>query len=293
MSLDALRTFITVVDEKNFTKAGEKLLLSQPSVSLHIKNLEIEFQTKLLDRSPKFLHTTPTGKLLYQRAKQLLTLYDKTREEIYDHHHRIAGTLKIGASYTIGEYYLPALLAKFYKMYPDIQLEVHIDNTEKINQSVRLLQNDIGLIEGHTNDKDLEIHSFMEDEMVIVAPCDHALAKKNPLDVDDLQDLTWVTREHGSGTREYMDHFIRSYGVRAKNLVTISSNQGVKEAVANGMGISILSMWVVKKAVEQKELAIVQFQNQTFTRMFSYIISSNIEHHKATQVFLDVLGKEG
>ncbi|TCP27083.1 DNA-binding transcriptional LysR family regulator [Scopulibacillus darangshiensis] len=289
MTLEALKTFITVVEEQNFTRAGEKLLLSQPSVSLHIKNLENTFQTKLVDRSPKFLRITPTGQMLYERAKQMLRLYSKTKEEIYAYHHRITGTLKIGASYTIGEYLLPLLLTDFNKEYPDIQLEVIIDNTEKIVQSVKLLQNDIGLIEGHTNEKDLDISPFMEDEMVIVAPTQHVLASKSKVMIDDLQDQTWVTREKGSGTGEFMAHFIRSFGIRTNNLISFSTNQAVKEAVTNGMGISILSLWVVKKAVEQGELAIIHMEEKLFTRMFSYVLSTSIEHNKATNVFIDML----
>lgn len=110
MYYDVLKTFIAVVEEKNFTKAAEKLMISQPSVSLHIKNLEKEFQTALLNRSPKHFTTTPTGDILYQRAKQMVFLYEQAKAEIYAHHHYVKGELKIAASFTIGEYILPPLL---------------------------------------------------------------------------------------------------------------------------------------------------------------------------------------
>ncbi|MFC7392879.1 selenium metabolism-associated LysR family transcriptional regulator [Scopulibacillus cellulosilyticus] len=292
MYIEALQTFVTVVEEKNFTRAGEKLLLSQPSVSLHIKNLESEFQTKLFDRSPKHLNITPSGKILYERAKQILKLYTKTKEEIYDYYKTIKGTLKIGASYTIGEYVLPALLPEFHEKYPDIELEINIDNTENISKSVRLLQNDIGLIEGRTNEKDLDIHPFMEDEMVIVVPERYYRQWHKPVTFEDLQDLTWIAREKGSGTRVYMDHILRSYGIRTKQLITISSNHGVKEAVINGVGASILSLWVVKDAIQNHQLNIVHLKDLNFTRMFSYVLSPHIEHTKAAEAFLEILTKK-
>lgn len=115
MHYDALKTFVTLAEVKNFTKTAELLLMSQPSVSMHIKNLEKEFQTKLFERSPKYLKITPTGEILYDRAKQMITIYEQTRQDILDHHNSIKGELKIGASFTIGEYILPSLLFDLQK----------------------------------------------------------------------------------------------------------------------------------------------------------------------------------
>ncbi|MFP9072189.1 cysJI operon transcriptional regulator CysL, partial [Enterococcus faecalis] len=95
-----------------------------------IKNLEKEFQTALLNRSPKHFTTTPTGDILYQRAKQMVFLYEQAKAEIYAHHHYVKGELKIAASFTIGEYILPPLLAQLQKLYPELNLDVMIGNTE-------------------------------------------------------------------------------------------------------------------------------------------------------------------
>jgi LysR family transcriptional regulator, transcriptional activator of the cysJI operon len=283
---DALRTFIAVVEEQNFTKAGEKLRLSQPSVSLHIKNLEAEFQTKLFDRSPKHLQITPSGQLLYDRAKQIMELYEKTKEDILEYQHQMKGTLKIGASFTIGEYVLPTLMAQFRSLYPHVDFEIIIGNTDQINEMVRLFQVDLGLIEGQTNNEELVIHPFMEDEMVIVAPKDHSLISLPNPSYQHLQGHSWIGREKGSGTREYMDSFLRSHGIRVKNFITISSNQGVKEAVASGLGISLLSSWVVKRAVGLGEIKIVPMGKTTFTRRFSAIHSKRIHLKKIAKAFL-------
>ncbi|WP_078410367.1 selenium metabolism-associated LysR family transcriptional regulator [Priestia abyssalis] len=292
MNQDALRTFVTVVEEKNFTKAGEKLRLSQPSVSLHIKNLEAEFQTKLFDRSPKHLHITPSGQLLYDRAKQIVELYEKTKQDLLEYHHQMKGTLKIGASFTIGEYVLPWLMAQFRSIYPHVDFEVTIGNTNQINEMVRLFQVDIGLIEGQARNEELAIEPFMEDEMVVVAPKNHPLISIENSSFHHLQDQNWIAREKGSGTREYMDHFLRSHGIRVKGLITISSNQGVKEAVASGLGISLLSSSVVKRAVELEEINIIHMRENTLTRRFSAVYSERIQLKKTAEVFLHHIKEE-
>ena len=169
MYYDALKTFITLVEIKNFTKTAALLNMSQPNVSLHIKNLEKDFQTTLIERSPKSLKITPTGDLLYDRAKQIIMIYEQTKQEILEHHQLIKGELKIGASFTIGEYILPSLLIKLQTDFPELEIHVVIGNTEEIVELVRLLEVDIGLIEGQTNDKNISVKAFMKDELFIVA----------------------------------------------------------------------------------------------------------------------------
>ncbi len=288
MYYDALRTFITLAELKNFTKTSEVLHISQPSVSLHIKNLEKEFQTELFIRSPKYVQITPSGNILYNRAKQILSLYEQTKEDILAHHDSIEGELKIGASFTIGEYILPAFLSKLQKDFPKLDLTVIIGNTEEIVRHVREFQVDIGLIEGQTNDKELTIHPFMQDELFIISSPAYP-GFKNNMTLNDLQDHTWITREEGSGTREYINHVIRSNGLKVKSLLTISSNQGVKESVRQGLGISLLSHSVIEREVEHGDLSIVRLENQSFTRTFSYVLSPVMEHKRSVEAFIQAI----
>jgi len=288
MEIEALKTFIAVVEEKNFTLAGKRRLLSQPSISLHIKHLEDEFQTRLIDRSPKHLRVTAAGDLLYRRAKQILELMDKTTEDIYALQHRITGTIKIGASYTIGEYILPKLLSDFHQQYPDIGLEVSVDNTEKVASAVRMLQLDIGFIEGSVDATDLVVTPFMEDEMVLVAS-ESYIQSRPDFQLASLGEETWITREKGSGTREFMEHFFQTQGIAPKKVVMISSNMGVKEAVVQGLGLSILSHWVVRQEVNLGRIRILPTKNK-LNRMLSYVLPSNIEGTKAAEVFIYHLG---
>lgn len=285
---DALKTFITLAEVKNFTKASEILHISQPSVSLHIKNLEKEFQTELFIRSPKHVQITPTGNLLYQRAKQIVSLYEQTKEDILAHHHSVQGELRIGASFTIGEYILPVFLSKLQTDFPKLELKVTIGNTVEVIQNVREFQVDIGLIEGQTNDKELSIHPFMKDELFIICSPSYP-GFKSVMTVKDLQNQTWITREEGSGTGEYVNHVIRSNGLKVKSLLTISSNQGVKESVMQGMGISLLSGSVIEREVKHGDLSIVRLENQTFPRTFSYVYSPVMEQKRSVETFIQVI----
>ncbi|MFY0781012.1 LysR family transcriptional regulator [Peribacillus simplex] len=293
MYYDALKTFVTLVEVKNFTKTAEMLLMSQPSVSLHIKKLEEEFQTKLFLRSPKFLKVTLTGEILYDRAKQMITIYEQTRQDIQEHDRSIKGELKIGASFTIGEYILPSLLIDLQKDYPELELQVVIGNTEEIVQAVRLYKVDIGLIEGQTNEKELSVHPFMQDELFVVSSNDHELAYKDEVEITDLHDQAWVTREVGSGTREYLNHVIRSNGLKIKSILTISSNQGIKETlIKNGVGLALLSRSVIERDVQNKILSIIQLKNESFNRTLSYVYSPIMEDKKNVKTFITELNKK-
>ncbi len=289
---DALRTFVTLAEVKNFTKTAEILRMSQPSVSLHIKNLEKELQTKLFIRSPKFLKITPTGEILYDRAKQMITIYEQTIQDILEHHNSIKGELKIGASFTIGEYILPTLLLDLQKDYPELELQVIIGNTEEIVQSVRMYEVDIGLIEGQTNEKELSVHPFMEDELFIVSSTNHELAQKAEVTIADLQNQAWVTREVGSGTGEYLNHVFRTNGLKVQSLLTISSNQGIKETLINGMGLSLLSKSVIERDVLHQNLSILKMKNHTFKRTLSYVYSPIMADKKNVKTFISSLNKK-
>lgn len=292
MYYDALKTFVTLAEVKNFTKTAELLLMSQPSVSLHIKNLEKEFQTKLLQRSPKYLKITPSGEILYDRAKQMITIYEQTRQEILEQQNTIKGDLKIAASFTIGEYILPPLLLDLQNQYPELNLQVTIANTEEVVQSTRSHRVDIGLIEGQTNERELIVTPFLEDELFIVTSNQHPLVQKEETTIADLQDQQWIMRENGSGTREYFNHVVRSNGLKVKSLLTISSNQGIKETLINGLGISILSGSVVERDVKQNNLSIIKVKNQEFKRTLSYVLSPIMQEKKNVSIFIEALGEK-
>ncbi|MEX2461893.1 MAG: LysR substrate-binding domain-containing protein [Paenibacillaceae bacterium] len=269
MIVDTLRVFVTVAEQSNFSRAAEMLNLSQPGVSLHIRNLENEFGVKLMHRSSKYVRLTEAGSILYKRAKQILSQYEAAKEEIHFLRNEVTGSLIIGASFTIGEYILPHLLAQFINQYPLVEIQVTIANTEEIAQAVYSNELDLGLVEGDVEYSEIQVKPpFMEDEMVLVVPSSHPLNLLKAVDPDMLQDQVWVFRESGSGTRAFSNHFIQDLGLRVKRSFVFSSTQGVKEAVVAGLGVAILSRWVISKELESGELHSIQVKGKRLTRNF-------------------------
>ncbi|MEK5493351.1 LysR family transcriptional regulator [Paenibacillus sp. FSL R7-0297] len=289
MITDALRVFVTVVEQQHFSKAGELLNLSQPGVSLHIRNLENEFAVKLLHRSPKQVRLTEAGAILYKHAKQMLMHYEEAGREIRLLQDEVTGTLQIGASFTIGEYVLPARLADFARQYPLVILQVTIGNTEEIIAAVRSNRLDIGFIEGETSGSDLIIIPYMKDEMILVAPSGHPLSGEIAVEDQMLHNEVWVLREPGSGTRAFSDRFLQESGIPVKRSYVFNSSQGVKEAVSAGLGLSLLSRWIVRKELASGELSELRIRHTLTERDFRIIRQKNAPDTLAMRVFIGKL----
>ena len=285
--LEEFKTFISVVDFKNFTKAGNHLNLSQPTVSTHIKNLENHFGVTLINRSikQKNIFITEKGYILYKRAKEILNLMDVTYKEISNNSHNITGTIKIGASSTIGDYILPKFLSIFSEKYPDINVEIFIENTSSVCSDIRNFILDLGLIEGNFNDSHFNKGYFLKDKLSLALPYDPKIVSTDEVQVSMLQNKRWIVRENGSGTREYLDLFLSKYKILPKNIMIVGSNYAVKESVKNRLGISIISKFIAQSAVESNEISIIELDN-TFTRNFSYILPKDVNVSDITHLFL-------
>ncbi|MEC0275586.1 MULTISPECIES: selenium metabolism-associated LysR family transcriptional regulator [Peribacillus] len=284
--MDPLKVFVTVIEQKNFSRAGDILNLSQPGVSLHIRNLENELGTKLIYRSPKQVQITEPGKILYRHAKQMLNHYETAKREINEFNNVVSGTMKIGASFTIGEYYLPKVLAEFAAQYPMVDIQIIISNSNDVIQGIRSNKLDIGLIEGETDYKDIDVMPFMNDEMIVVVPPDHPLSQMDLIEGNMLQNQTWVLREQGSGTRTYSDKLLNSLKLNIKKTFIFTSIQGVKEAVMAGLGIALLSRLTVRKELKSNELKTFHLKNEPLLRPFSIVKKLDFEASKAMELFL-------
>ena len=287
--IDELKTFIAVVDFKNFTRAGESINLSQPSVSTHIKNLESYFNTQLINRSikQKNIVITESGYLLYKKAKEILHMIDSTKTELRSLDGHVKGHLRIGASLTIGEYLLPKFLAKFSSKYPDIEFELIIENTHNICSKIKNFTLDIGLIEGTTPSSDFNQNYFLEDKMVIACSKNSDILN-GTFSIDKLQNKNWIVREEGSGTRDYINMFLTTNKIVPNNLMVLGSNYAIKEAVKNNLGITIISNYVTEPAVENNELETIELE-KSYTRPFSYILPKNINTSHLTNLFIKEL----
>jgi LysR family transcriptional regulator, transcriptional activator of the cysJI operon len=285
--IEELKTFMAVVEYKNFTKAAAAINLSQPSVSLHIKQLESYFGITLVERSikQKKISITNGGYLLYKRAGEIINILEQTKNELTNYEETLSGNLRIGASFTIGEYILPAFLGKFSKEFPDLNLEVKIGNTASVCDMIKNKELDIGLIEGVVPSSHFKYEYFLRDEMVIALYNNHPLVGK-PLSMEKLQNQTWISREDGSGTQEYLMMFLAANNIVPKNIVVFGSNYAVKEAVINELGITIISSHVTNKDVKNGEISTIPL-GEKYIRYFSYILPIESTPSKAIRVFAD------
>lgn len=285
---ETLEIFKKVAEEKSFSKAAEDLFLSQPAVSSHIRNLENEFGTKLIYRSSKHVDLTPAGEILYEQSCKIINQYQEAKEKINQIQSVVSGNLRIGASFTIGEYILPELVSQTATRYPNLDINVTIGNTEEIAQGVKLNRLDVALVEGKITGKEFILEPFMVDEMVLIALPGHPLAKMTSVSAKELENQVWILREAGSGTREFSDRFIETLKIPMKHSYVFSSNTGVKAAVLNGLGIALVSKLIIRREIKAGDLAVIPLEESLPRLSREFIIARGQETYftKAAEVFL-------
>ncbi|KMK75197.1 LysR family transcriptional regulator [Alkalihalobacillus pseudalcaliphilus] len=288
MHMDELETFLTLVQEKNFTKTAEKRALSQPTVSVHIKNLEREFATIFIKRTTKHVSLTMEGELFYEKALQIREIYQELQHTLYNKKQEVSGLIRFGASFTIGEYLLPKMIADWHNRYPLLDFHIMIGNTESIMASVRKLEVDIGLVEGTIHARDIRQTSFQKDRLVIVCSVNY---RKKVTKIDELHDHVWIMREEGSGTRQSFDTFIKTRGIRVKDSFVFSSTQAIKSSVMNGMGLALLSETTIQEELKYGTLKILFSDVLYEMRSFSSIVTKVPSNGHNIQLLLQDLHK--
>src|SRR5699024_9768148 len=284
-----LQVFVTVAEQQNFSRAANEHHMTQPAVSQYIRALEDTIGTRLLERTNKYVRLNKAGEIVYHHAKEILGLYTKMQNLVDDLEHKASGPLSIGASYTFGEYVLPRIIANLQDIYPDIVSTVTIGNTFKIADLVASHQLDIGIVEGHFNESKLIAEPFAEDHMVIVASPDHKWIRgKERVKISDLENETWIVREHGSGTREATEKMFQLFHITPDNFMHYSSTQPIKESVEAGLGISLLSQWAIQKELCHGDLEIIKVNGLPLSRQFSIVTKSPFQT-KALEVFIELL----
>lgn len=286
-----LIVFVKVVEKKNFSKAAEELHMTQPAVSQYIQALEGRIGTRILERSNKYVRLNKAGEIVYHHAKEIIDKYDRMQSLVDDLMHTASGELSIGASYTFGEYILPHTIAQLQKYYPLIKPTITISNTRDIAGLVANNQLDVGIVEGDFKQGNLRIHSFADDLMfIIISPAD-PLANQNRINIEDLQEKTWIIREKGSGTREATERLFSKLGFQPKHYMEFGSNQIIKESVEAGLGLSFISHMAVRKELSLGTLQTLNLDGSQITRKFTSVIQDTPYHTKAVDVFLDILHK--
>jgi len=273
MSDRRLQVFHTVAKLLSFTKAAEHLHMTQPAVTFQVRQLEEQFNTRLFDRTHNRISLTDAGQVIYEHAVKIFELYSQMENSVREITGEISGTLTIGASTTIAEYMLPALLGNFRSEYPDINIQLKVSNTDGIVYMIENNEIDLGVVEAPVHNKNLIVDECREDKLVCVVPVKHPLANNNTIELKDIMDYPYICREEGSGTREVINEYLEQHDVPESALklsMELGSPEAIKGAVEAGMGISIVSSVTIGKELELNTLKAVDLE-PPLKRPFSFV----------------------
>ncbi len=274
MDFKQLQSFVTVVQEESFTQAAGKLFVSQSTVSTHIHQLESELNTKLILRTTKSLQITPKGRELYEYALNILELKERMIQACSIESRRI---IHLGASTIPSAYILPQLLADFGKSHQDIYFIIHQSDSQGIFNGLKDGLFNLGFIGMSCEDSDFCCQPFCKDRMVVITPVNEHFLRYKQRKENILQELLCeplILREKGSGSKKMADNFLAHSGISENELqiiARVNDQETIKNLVAGGMGISIISEKAAHNFLQEKRLLAFELP-QAFSERSLYLI---------------------
>ena len=289
MNRNHLALFHAVAQAGSISRGAAAARVSQPAVSKQIAELEEALGVRLLDRLPRGCRLTEAGKILADYAHRWRSLEQDATRAIEEYRGLKRGRLAVGASLTIGGYLLPEVLAEFHRHFPDIELQVETSNTQHIQQALLDGAIELGLTEGPLESEELESTVFFQDELVAIAPAGHPLLKRGRVAVREICREPFLLREEGSGTRAVLERALRRKGLKIKPLLSLASPEAIKNAVAAGMGLAIVSRLIVALEVQAGSLGIIPLKDLTIQRPLHLQRIRGRSQSPALVKFLEVL----
>ena len=269
-----LRVFRIVAEELSFTRAAERLFLTQPAVTMQIKNLEEDLGLRLFDRTGQRIVLTPAGRILHDYAKRIAALCADAERDLAALKGETRGRLALGASTTIAQYLLPRLAGEFLAAFPAIQLSIISGNTSDVVAALADGRIGIGLIEGPPGRADVKCESFVEDEIVLVVPPAHEFAAAGAIEPGALKLASIILREHGSGTRQVVEEALKRARLDTRRLrvaLELDSTESIKSAIAAGLGVGFVSRWALGKETALGLLRTVPVKGLRIRRHFQFV----------------------
>ncbi|GAP21528.1 LysR family transcriptional regulator [Leptolinea tardivitalis] len=269
MNIRHLTVFLSVCDYMNMTMAAKSLYMSQPSVSQMISDLEKYYDTRLFERLNHRLFLTEAGKRLQSYARHIINLEAQAKKELSDLNH--AGILRIGASQTVGAYFLPDAIAKYKDRFPDVEIFSRVDNTREIESLLLEDKLDFGLVEGMVHSDDILEETFLYDDLAIVCSSKHPLMKLPSVKPEQLAEFPFIVREDGSGTKEIFTTQMNAAGIPWKEAGVYNSTEAIKLAVLNNLGLGVLPIVAIQQELMEKTIHIVPISELKLRRKFCLI----------------------
>ena len=285
-TLRQLQVFVAVAQQESVSRAAVQRSVSQSAASTSITELERQSSCQLFDRAGKRLSLNATGRQLLPQAVALLD-QAKELEELPNGKYGF-GSLAVGATLTICNYLATLLIGNFLQRHPESQVKLHVQNTANIVQQVAHYEIDLGLIEGDCSHPDIEVQTWVEDELVVFCAPQHPLAKRGQATLEELTHEAWILREQGSGTRltfdQAMRHHLNSLNVRLE----LEHTEAIKRAVESGLGIGWISRLALRDAFRRGSLVAVETPELDLVRQFYFIWHKQKYQTNAIREFLDL-----
>ncbi len=253
MTIRHLRIFVRVYQLQSITQAAEALHLTQPAVSRAIAELESCYSLRLFERMNHRLYRTAASDEFYASALHIVDSFDRLERGARGL--ESAGTLRVGASLTLGSFFLPDVLRSFQAAHPDVSVRVTVSNTAFLAQALRDDALDLAVIEGAVNEPHLRAELLRHDRMQLIVPPGHALLRKRRILLSDVLACPLLLRESGSAGRAFLDGVFASRGAAVQPAWESASTQALIRAVAAGLGVSILPEQLVSDAIESGTVA--------------------------------------
>ena len=251
-----LSVFEAVARHLNYTRAAEELHLTQPAVSMQIKQLEASLGLAIFEQLGKRIHLTGAGSEVLAYARAIIQQLDELEEVLNRIKGLSGGKLRISVA-TTANYFIPTLLGTFSRRYPDITVSLDVTNRETLLRQLSENTVDLVVMGQPPTEADVEAQTFMDNPLVVVAPPDHPLAREKKIPLARLQEETFLVREPGSGTRIAMERFFNERGMKLKTGMEVGSNEAIKQSVQAGLGLGLLSRDTVEQELSLKRLVIL------------------------------------
>ncbi|WP_158224752.1 LysR family transcriptional regulator [Agaribacterium haliotis] len=229
-----------LVELKSISRVAEHEHIAQPSVSIQLKKLSELLGAELYEVQGRKVEITEAGQVIYQAALEVEASMDRMHSKLAALQGLQAGTLRLAVVST-AQYFMPLMLGPFYRRYPNIDVQLTIGNREEVIGRLQQNKDDFYMFSHCPEELDIVKEPLMDNSLVVLAPAEHELTRQTHISLQRLQHYPFIMRERGSGTRRSIELFCQQHGIQLKERMTIESNEAIKQAVASGLGLSILS----------------------------------------------------
>mgnify|MGYP000031689284 CR=1 FL=1 len=257
-TLHQLKVFEAAARHGSFTRAAEELFLTQPTVSMQIKQLTKSVGLPLFEQVGKRLFLTEAGRELFATCRQIFETISQFEMKVADLKGLKQGQLRL-AVITTAKYIIPRLLGQFCQLYPGIDISLQVTNHERILERMIGNMDDLYILSQVPDHVDVSFEAFLENPLVVFAPVNHPLAQEKNIPIERLANEPFIMREPGSGTRRAVQSLLDEHGIKVKVRLELGSNEAIKQAIAGGLGISVLSRHTL--LTDAQEFSILDMQH--------------------------------